>query len=57
MTISDIANLLFVSVETVKKYYQQLARDFKVNSRDKLAKACMENGIVKFASYYDKHVA
>jgi DNA-binding NarL/FixJ family response regulator len=57
MTISDIANLLFVSVETVKKYYQQLARDFKVSSREKLAKACMENGIVKFASYYDKHVA
>ncbi len=57
MTINDIASLLFVSVETVKKYYQQLAKDFKVSSREKLAKACMENGIVKFASYYDKHVA
>jgi DNA-binding NarL/FixJ family response regulator len=57
MTREDIADLLCVSVDATKKYYQKLAKEFKVRNRDKLAKACMENGIVKFASYYDKHVA
>ncbi|MDI9364810.1 MAG: response regulator [Flavobacterium sp.] len=55
MPMEDIANILCVSVDTAKKYYQQLAKDFKVHTRDKLAKTCMENGIVKFATYFDNH--
>lgn len=57
LKIKDIADLLCVSYDAVRKYYKQLAKEFKVTSSEKLAKACMENGIVKFASYYDKYMS
>ncbi|MBC7720445.1 MAG: response regulator transcription factor [Pedobacter sp.] len=53
LPFKNIAELMCVTEPAVKKYCRKLSAEVKVTDRYELSNYCMQNGIVKLATYFD----
>ena len=53
LSLSEVAALMHISVNTIKDYNILLCKQFAVKNHHQLAQACFAYGIVKQAVYYD----